>query len=188
MKITLQGEDCQWRISYTDNRTRNGREPTLVLEEIFLGRSMKSTKEVLTMKKVLGTFLLFTLLLSAGTIYASSNSAQNLSDWYKNSFQKESRKLESDTATGITLVFKEVNTFLKESKNEIDAAIATFGDKLAKASKTGVEEYQTQTINSLYDTVVELEKENFDDQMDKLNIEAEISKDFESIVEEVFSE
>lgn len=140
------------------------------------------------MKKILGVFLLLTLLLSAGTIYASSNSAQNLSAWYKEAFQKESEKLGATTATGMLLIFKEVNNFLEESKENIDETLAFFRDEKVENAKNGIEEYQGQTIKSLNDTAVELKNINFDDYVDKLNIEAEIEQDFEKMVEEVFSE
>lgn len=80
---------------------------------------MKHTKEVFTLKKILGIFLVFTLLVGAGTIYASGNPGQNLSEWYKNAFHKESEKLGAATATGMILVLKEVNIFVKESKKAL---------------------------------------------------------------------
>ncbi|MBO0588890.1 hypothetical protein [Sporosarcina sp. E16_8] len=140
------------------------------------------------MKKVLGIVLLFTLLLSAGKIYASGNPAQNLSDWYKNSFQKESGKLAVATTAGMLVVFKEVNSFVKESKKSIEDALASFGDDKMKEAESGIEEYQSNALNSLSDTVAGLENVNFDDYVDKLNIEAEMDKDFENMVEELFSE
>ncbi len=140
------------------------------------------------MKIVLGIFLVFTLLVGAGTIYANSNPGQNLSEWYKNAFHKESEKLGAATATGMILVFKEVNVFVKESKKSIDTAIAGFSDKQVNDAKTSIEGYQTETINSLNNKVTELENVNFDDYVDKQNIEAQIDQDFEQMVEDVFSE
>ncbi|MEK5037224.1 hypothetical protein [Sporosarcina sp. FSL K6-3457] len=138
------------------------------------------------MKKMFGVFLVCVLLLGAGTIYANGHAGQNLFDWYKGSFQKKSEKLGSVTATEITLAIKEVNTFLQESKASIDDKLAIFhGDKV-KEAKSSIEAYQTQTITSLNDMIVELENISFDDYVDELNIEAEMDQDFEKIVEEVF--
>ncbi|NYF23614.1 hypothetical protein [Sporosarcina sp. JAI121] len=138
------------------------------------------------MKKVLSTFLLITLLFSAGTIYASSNSAQNLSDWYKKAFQKESEELGAATATGMISIFIGVNTSLKEAKKDIDTVIASIRGQRINDAKSGIERYQTKTINSLNTTVAELENVNFDEYVDGLHIEEEIDQDFEKMVEEVF--
>src|SRR5690606_37194059 len=99
---------------------------------------MKSTKEVSTMKKILGFVLVFTLLIGAGTIYANANPGQNLSEWYKNEFRKESEKLGAATATGMIMVFKEVNVFVNESKNSIDDALAIFRDDKVKEAESGI--------------------------------------------------
>ncbi len=139
------------------------------------------------MKKGIGIFLLCTFLLSAGTIYASGNSTQNLSDWYKKAFQKESETLGAVTATGMIVVYKKVNAFVKESKKDIDTAIASFSGNQVKDAKSGIEKYQAGTIKNLNDTVAELENVNFDEYVNGLNIEAEIDQDFEQMVEEVFS-
>ena len=140
------------------------------------------------MKKVLGIILVFTLLVGAGTIYASSNAGQNLSDWYKKAFQKESESLGAETAKGMILVFTKVNAFVKESKNDIDSAIAGFSDKQVNDAKTSIEGYQVETINSLNATVTELENVNFDDYVEKQNIEEQIDQEFEQMLEDVFSE
>jgi len=149
---------------------------------------MKLTKEVSTMKKVLGIFLVFTLLVGAGTIYASSNSGQKLSEWYKDTFHKESEKLGASTANGMILVLKEVNAVVKESKKNIDDTLASFRDGKVNDAESGIEKYQAETINSLNATVAELENVNFDEHVDKLNIEAQIDQEFEQMVEDVFSE
>lgn len=149
---------------------------------------MKSTKEVSTMKKILGFVLVFTLLIGVGTIYASGNPGQNLSQWYKNAFHKESEKLGAATATGLIMVFKEVNVFVNESQKSIDDALASFRDDKVKEAESGIEKYQADTINSLNATVNKLENVNFNDYVDKQNIEAQIDQEFEKMVEDVFSE
>ncbi len=149
---------------------------------------MKFTKEVFTMKKILGTLLLFTLLVSAGTIYANGNPAQNLLDWYENSLQKKSEELGVATATGMIVVFKEVNSFLKESKKDTDTAIVNVSDQQVIEAKAGIEAYQFETSKDLNETVAELKDVNFDNYVDGLNIEAEIERDFEKMIEEVFNE
>jgi len=147
---------------------------------------MKLPKEVLTMKKNLGIFLVFTLLVGAGTIYASGHPGQNLSEWYKKAFQKESESLGAETATGMNLIFKEVTAFLKESKKDIDDAIAGISGSQVNDAKTSIERQQTETINNLNATVTELENVNFDEYVEKQNIEAQIDQDFEQMVEDVF--
>jgi len=149
---------------------------------------MKSTKEVSTMKKIIGFVLVFTLLIGVGTIYANANPGQNLSEWYKNEFRKESEKLGAATATGMISVFKEVNAFVKESKKDIDDALASFRDDKVKEAESGIEKYQADTINSLNASVIQLENVNFDDFVDKQDIEAQIDQEFELMVEEVFGE
>ena len=149
---------------------------------------MKFTKEVLTMKKIFGTLLLCTLLVSAGTIYASGNPAQNLVDWYEDSFQKKGEELGAATATGMVSVFKEVNSLLKESEKDTDTAIVNLSDQQVIEAKAGIEAYQFDTSKDLYETVAELKNVNFDNYVDGLNIEAEIEQDFEKMIEEVFNE
>ncbi|MFD1929205.1 hypothetical protein ACFSFY_14275 [Sporosarcina siberiensis] len=140
------------------------------------------------MKKVLGIILLFSFLISAGTIYASGNSGQNLSDWYKKAFQTESEKLGATSATGMVLVFKEVNLLVEETKKSIEDALTSFRDIKVKEAESGIEKYRAETISSLNATVTELENVNFDDYVDKLNINAQIDKDFEQMIEDVFSD
>ena len=140
------------------------------------------------MKKVLGIFLVFAFLLGAGTIYASMNPGQNLSAWYKDSFLEDSKTVGAATATGIIVLLKDVNVFLEESKKSIDVALASFSDDKVRETEADIEEYKTNTINSLNNTVAELESVNFDDYVDKQNIEAEIVLEFEKMVEEVLSE
>lgn len=57
-----------------------------------------------------------------------------------------------------------------------------------KEAESGIEKYQADTINSLNATVVQLENVNFDDYVDKQNIEAQIDQEFDQMVEDVFSE
>ena len=140
------------------------------------------------MKKILGFVLVFTLLIGAGTIYASTNPGQNLSEWYKNAFHNESEKLGAATANGLIMVLKEVNVFVNESKKSIDDALVNFRDDKVKESESSIEKYQTDTINSLNATAIQLENINFDDYVDKQDIEAQIDQEFELMVEEVFGE
>ncbi|KAA0955554.1 hypothetical protein FQ087_13165 [Sporosarcina sp. ANT_H38] len=140
------------------------------------------------MKKVLGVFLVFAFLLGAGTIYASMNPGQNLSAWYKDALLEESKKVGAATATGIIVVLKDVNAFLEESKQSIDDALASFSDDKVRETEADIEEYKANTINSLNKTVAELESLNFDDFVDKQNIEEVIDLEFEKMVEEVLSE
>lgn len=66
--------------------------------------------------------------------------------------------------------------------------MASFRDDKVKEAESGIEKYQADTINSLNATVNKLENVNFNDYVDKQNIEAQIDQEFEKMVEDVFSE
>lgn len=148
----------------------------------------KNSKEVVTLKKRLGAFLLFTFLLGGGTIFANGSPGQNLADWYEDSFLVESEKLGVATVTGLREAIKEVNSFLGESQQHIDDTLAIFRNDKVKEAEVGIKEYQAKTIKSLHDTVAELENVNFAQYVDELNMEAEIEADLDKMVEEIFSE
>jgi len=141
------------------------------------------------MKKILGLIVASTLLLSAGSIYAKVDSGANLSNWYQNSFLKESGKLGAETATGIWTTLTKVNTFVLESKESIDSQIESFRDEQVKKAVAGIVEYRNNSKDQLDQTIIKLQEENFDDYAEnaKIEEEAEVEQDIENILEEVLS-
>jgi len=140
------------------------------------------------MKKILGIILVFTVLLSSSTIYASGLPQNSLSKWYGQSFQKESEKFNYATLTGVIEILKEISDFLVESKESISNSVTSLLDEQVKTSKSQIENYPMETKYLLDKTANELEKVSLDEYVDKAKIEDEIRQDIEKILVDVLSE
>lgn len=143
---------------------------------------------MVTIKKIFGIILTFTFLIGAGSIYANVDSAANLSNWYENSFQKKSSELGAATGTGIFKTLKNANIFVIGTKETISITLESFRDKQVEKVVAEIVDYQNDIENQIDSTVTELEKENFDDYVEKAKVEEEIEQDIESILEEVLNE
>lgn len=141
------------------------------------------------MRKFLSICIITILLAGAGaTIYAKTNAAQNLSNWYKNAFQQKSEIMGSITATQIIKGVAGFNQFVSESKNNFDAVIAALRDDSVKDTQSVIEMRHDELVKELNETVVDLQQETFDDYVDELNIEAEITREVEEMLEELVNE
>ena len=141
------------------------------------------------MRKILSVCILTILLIGTGSsIYAKTNSTQNLSDWYKSAFQQKSEILGSVTATQIIKGVANFNQFVSGSKNTFDAVIAALGDDSARDTQSEIEMRHAEFVQELNETVIDLQQETFDDYVDELNIEVEITREVEKIVEELVNE
>ena len=143
---------------------------------------------MVTIKKIFGIILTFTFLIGAGSIYAKVDSAANLSNWYENSFQKKSSELGAATATGIFKTLKNANMLVVGTKETIGSTIDSFREDQVKKTVDEIVDYQNDIENQIDTTVIELEKENFDDYAEKAKVEEEIEQDIENILEEVLNE
>ena len=74
-------------------------------------------------KKILGTFIVITFLLGAGSIYANVNAGNTLSNWYNHSFQKEDNKISTIVESGISVISNQVQASLEEMKENSTSAI-----------------------------------------------------------------
>ena len=141
------------------------------------------------MRKILSVCILTILLIGTGSsIYAKTNLAQNLSVWYKSAFQQKSEILGSVTATQIIKGVANFNQFVSGSKNTFDAVIAALGDDSARDTQSEIEMRHAEFVQELNETVIDLQQETFDDYVDELNIEVEITREVEKIVEELVNE
>ena len=140
------------------------------------------------MKKIFGIIIAFSVLFSAGSIYAKVDSAANFSNWYENSFQKESGRLGATTAAGIWTNANHVRTFVSESKIEIDSSIESFRDEQVRKVIAGILEFRDDNKSRLEQTVTDLKQENFDDYVENVNIEETVDQDIKNILEDVLSE
>lgn len=141
------------------------------------------------MRKFLTICVLTILLVGAGSsIYAKTNPVQHLSDWYKSAFQQKSEILGAVTATQIIKGLADFNQFVSGSKSTLNAMIAALGDDGARDTQSEIDMRHAELVQEVNETVVELQQENFDDYVDKLTIEAEITRDVEKIVEELVNE
>ncbi|SES30939.1 hypothetical protein [Psychrobacillus sp. OK032] len=138
------------------------------------------------MKKIIGTIVLFAVLLSASTIYASGLPQNTLSKWYGQSFEKESGSKREFVSSDIENTFEEVNTFLLETLESFQSSIAGIIDNQIKESKAGIEGYQQDTKSQLDQSVAELKKVNLEDYVDNEKIENKIDQDIEEVLIEVF--
>lgn len=142
------------------------------------------------MRKILSVSILALLLVGAGsTIYAKSNSAQNLSDWYKGSFQQKSGILGSFSAVELITSLSDFNQFVTESKKSLDAMFAVLLDEKTIDTQVSIEMQHAELINELNETVADLKQDNFfDEYVDKHNIEVEITTEVERMLEELVNE
>lgn len=141
------------------------------------------------MRKFLSICIITILLVGAGaTIYVKANSAQNLSNWYKNAFQQKSEIMGSITATQIIKGVAGFSQFVSGSKNNFDAVIVALGDDSARDTQSEIEMRHAELVQELNEAVVDLQQETFDDYVDELNIEAEITREVEEMLEELVNE
>ena len=96
---------------------------------------MKLPKEGLTMKKILGSFLLFALLVSAGTIYASGNTGQESENPIQ-SKRKRSANVEEEKQF-LTRHREEQRTSIKKNTNYWRKLKMSIKTKLAMGIATG---------------------------------------------------
>ena len=136
---------------------------------------------------IIGILALF--LIGAGTtIYAKSNSAQNLSDWYKDSFQQKSGLVGSLTAVELVTSLSEFNQFITGSKKSLDAMIAVLFEEKTSDVQSSIEMQHAEMVDELEETVAALQQDNFDEYVDELNIEAELTMEVEKMLEELLNE
>lgn len=133
--------------------------------------------------------ILALLVVGAGaTIYAKSGSAQNVADWYKDSFQEKSEVLGSFTAVELITNLSEFNQFVTESKKSLNAMIAVLVDEKTSDTQSSIEMQHAELVNELNETVADLQQDNFDEYVDELNIEAELMVEVEKVLEELVNE
>lgn len=140
------------------------------------------------MKKIFGIIIASSVLLGAGTMYAKTDSATNLSNWYEHSFQNESMKLGVETGAGLWKTFSNVKIFVSEAKQSFDSTLASFTAKRVSEATTEIEQYQIDTENRLEQTVSELKDENLKVYSKKVNMNEDIEEDIEQSVEEILEE
>ncbi|MGG0670375.1 hypothetical protein ABE073_17820 [Lederbergia citrisecunda] len=136
---------------------------------------------------IIGILALF--LVGAGTtIYAKSNSVQNLSDWYKDAFQQKSGLVGSLTAVELVTSLSEFNQFITGSKKSLDAMIAVLFDEKTSDVQSSIEMQHAEMVDELEETVAALQQDKFDEYVDELNIEAELTVEVEKMLEELLNE
>ena len=140
------------------------------------------------MKKKFVILLSIIFLASAGTIYANTNSAQMLSQWYEKSFKEKSESIGAETATALIRMLSENRMFVMEMNIALETAIAMQRDRATGDTTTGIEDYKDALIKDLNATRDELSNETLEEYVTNRNIEEEIQLEFESILQEVLSE
>lgn len=141
------------------------------------------------MKKVLGSCILLFILLSAGTtIYAYSNLTQNLYSWYEDAFQQKSEILGTVTGVQIADGLADFNQFVTESKKSFHTVLDILRDESIKNTQTDIEIQQAEMVKELNEIVADLEQDSFDDYINELNIEADITFEVEQMIEELLDE
>ncbi|MFD1205915.1 MULTISPECIES: hypothetical protein [Sporosarcina] len=141
------------------------------------------------MKKVLGSCILLVILLSAGTtIYAYSNLTQNLYSWYEDAFQQKSEILGTVTGVQIADGLADFNQFVTESKKSFHTVLDILRDESIKNTQTDIEIQQAEMVKELNEIVADLQQDSFDDYINELNIEADITFEVEQMIEELLDE
>lgn len=140
------------------------------------------------MKRVFSVFILTVFLVGAGTTYASGNPVKSFASWYSSAFQKESIRLGSITATNLIARIADIDLFIQETKESFATIIADLNDDHIRETQAGIEAHQFEMVDSLRTTVVELQKESFDDYLENRDIETEITSEVEQLLEELLNE
>lgn len=139
------------------------------------------------MKKVIGTILIFLVLLGSSTIYASGLPQISLSKWYGQSFQEESEAFEVVTSKSIKEILMEMNLFLTTTNEKLDVDVSTFLDTQVEATNSNLEEFSNETKSSLAESIKDLEKVSFDEYMDEELIKEEVEQEVEGLLADVLS-
>lgn len=126
-------------------------------------------------------------MVGIGTIYASSNSAQNLSTWYNDLFQKRSEILGSETASHFIVGIADFSLFVKQSMESLDMNIEDMGDNQLEKTNSTINAHRSELIDSVNEAA-ELQDVSFDDYVSNRNIEAEILLEVEAMLEELLNE
>ena len=139
------------------------------------------------MKKVIGTILIFLVLLGSSTIYASGLSQISLSKWYGQSFQEESEAFEVVTSKSIKEILMEMKLFLTTTNEKLDVDVSTFLDTQLEATNSNLEGFSNETKSSLAESIKDLEKVSFDEYMDEELIKEEVEQEVEGLLADVLS-
>ncbi|MEK3997051.1 hypothetical protein MKY29_20280 [Psychrobacillus sp. FSL K6-2365] len=139
------------------------------------------------MKKVIGTILIFLVLLGSSTIYASGLPQISLSKWYGQSFQEESEAFEVVTSKSIKEILMEMKLFLKTTNEKLDVDVSTFLDTQLEATNSNLEGFSNETKSSLAESIKDLEKVSFDEYMDEELIKEEVEQEVEGLLADVLS-
>lgn len=134
------------------------------------------------MKKVIGTILIFLVLLGSSTIYASGLPQISLSKWYGQSFQEESEAFEVVTSKSIKEILMEMKLFLTTTNEKLDVDVSTFLDTQLEATNSNLEGFSNETKSSLAESIKDLEKVSFDEYMDE-----ELEQEVEGLLADVLS-
>lgn len=127
-------------------------------------------------------------MISAGSIAANVDLANNFSTWYNKTFLEESGKVSAALATDLVVAVKKVENFVLESMGNASSSIERLGDNQIAETKNEIEKYLNENQQQLDQTVRNLENENFDNYATTRNIEQEIELDFKDLLEQVLSE
>lgn len=139
------------------------------------------------MKKVIGTILIFLVLLGSSTIYASGLPQISLSKWYGQSFQEESEAFEVVTSKSIKEILMEMKLFLTTTNEKLDVDVSTFLDTQLEATNSNLEGFSNETKSSLAESIKDLEKVSFDEYMDEELIKEEVEQEVEGLLAGVLS-
>lgn len=139
------------------------------------------------MKKVIGTILIFLVLLESSTIYASGLPQISLSRWYGQSFQEESEAFEVVTSKSIKEILMEMKLFLTTTNEKLDVDVSTFLDTQVEATNSNLEGFSNETKRSLAESIKDLEKVSFDEYMDEELIKEEVEIEVEGLLADVLS-
>lgn len=141
------------------------------------------------MRRILSVGILVFLLVGAGTtIFAKSNTAQNIFDWYEGEFQQKSKDFGSIAAGELLTSLNNFNQFVTGSEKSLDAMFAVLFDEKTSDTQSNIEMQHAKLVNELNETVTELQQGDSDEYVDKLNIEAELTMEVEKILEELLNE
>lgn len=139
------------------------------------------------MKKVVGTILVFCILLGSSTIYASGLPRTSLSKWYGQTFQDESEAVGIATTTNIKEVLVEIKLLLLESKDKFNSEVSSFLGTQITETNSNLGDFSNDTKNSLAESISNLEKVSFDEYMNDELLEEEIGQEIESLLADVLS-
>lgn len=139
------------------------------------------------MKKVAGVILAVGVLASTGTIFANSDAGTYLTEWYKDSLQKQSDDIVATSSEKLTGDVRSFKNSMVDIQKLVSEFMNDFTDNVLVNTKSEMDKHQKYIEEQLEASTSKLQKENLDSYSEeKQNKEKQaISEEADDILAEV---